>query len=1073
MLRTHLLQNVCRSYMLRTAQRGIATATPATVSATNSAKPRYAMAVATTRTLPSVHGYASVARAPAFSNKKRAPKANNGAAGSVSIEDLWTQLEAFYQQHSLVRYENCERIIQQLEAVANDEKLPLSAQQLHFLLGICVPELLPAQTRTERLALFQRLWSQLLKVEQPKLAHYYTQLEMLQQNQLPLPNHQALLAEIAVYNGAADATLYSALLDVAGASGNMRQVTELLSEMRALNMPLTERNFHALLLGHGRSGDLAGMDKVLVGMRAGGISPTASTQALCFVLHVENAQLAKAQELLQQHEQQLQVPQLLQMLRAVVSAEHVNTQLMEQLLALLPAEYINDTDVPAALNALGMHLLHQQKATLMMQLVAALPAPQFTAQQNQDGFGALLLQELFRARTPLEQMLQFAAQLRQSGQNPRALQLLAELALRRQPSLALSCLQALHTAAEPLRPHYFWPLLLQQHKREGERGVLHVLGEMQQLQVQCDEETLRLYVLPLLQQTLQQPPLAMQQLDAVGVRASLTLEPLLAQLLQQQQTTEALQLLQQYPTRLRLTSLLQPLAALGVHARATKSYAQFAQLLQALQQRSLQRKEDFVGALLLQMCAPQTRLRQEPTALLRLLHELQRLQLHISPAAAESLLAVTSSWDASNAQAATKALQLLRSKELTLPPDTLPFDGFIKHPRDMTLDELECHLVELEAKQLNTRGVLRRLLQLNVRDGRLERALQLEQKCQQLKVQVSAGMLASILELHIKLKQLPRAQQTLQQLAQSFPAFQLDEHKLLDYAALLVEGEQLTLAKQLLEQRAAAHKIHGGDYVIKNVWQLLNSVAQLASKQPVPESGRTLTNEIFEFLRTLGYCQTHNALLGPLVREWLLRGDLAGAVAEFQRLATRYKHTPLQFELLSLLVSLSNGDEQQLARYASSCKQSAQQQLAEVTATVSRVHGAANMNSALLLALAESGTETQLRRLIINPEFQLNHQLLLKNCEHLGQEGAVRTLLRLARGVRGLQRTIDEQAIYDMLLAKFSKSNNYEAALDLYERLQADDELKVSQDFVRNLAKLLQLNNVEIPSSIALRAQIR
>lgn len=284
----------------------------------------------------------------------------------------------------------------------------------------------------------------------------------------------------------------------------------------------------------------------------------------------------------------------------------------------------------------------------------------------------------------------------------------------------------------------------------------------------------------------------------------------------------------------------------------------------------------------------------------------------------------------------------------------------------------------------------------------------------------------------------------------------------------------------MLQQRSERHKIVGGDYVIKNVWQLLTNVAQMSAKTTSNQRGDetdakrpNLTYETLEYLRKLGYCHMHNALLGPVVREWLLRGDLESAVAEFQRLATSHRHTPLQFELLSLLVRLGNGDQEELARYPGTTAEMAQKYLATVTATVSKIHGAANMNSALLLALAESGTESQLRRLIINPEFRLNHELLVKNCEHLGQEGAVRTLLRLARGVRGVQRTIDEQRIYDLLLAQFSRTNDFEAALDLFERLEADDELKVSQDFLRNLVQLLQVNNVEIPSGIALRAQIR
>ncbi|KAL7745245.1 hypothetical protein ACLKA6_008290 [Drosophila palustris] len=1073
MLRTQLLQNVCLRVALRAAGRKAATPT-------SHGCLHYAMGVTRTTMLPSsvisYNSYATAAAPRTSTNKKRTGKAGSGAESSpvkISVEDLWTQLETYYKHHNVFRFEHSDRLLQRLEATALGEKLPLNAAQLQFLLGSCVPELLPVQTSKERLLLFRRIWAQLLRVEQPTLSHYHTQLQMLRQNQLPLPDHRALLAEIATYNGAPDAILYSAMLDVAGASGNMRQATELLAEMRQLNFALTEGNFHALLLGHARSGDLPGVKNVLNSMLAADIPHTVSTQALCFVSYVENAELDKARDLLKQHADQFNAPQLLQMLRAVMSCPKVDTQLMQQLVGQLPKEYVNDVDVPPAINSLCIQLLHRGQAELMIQLVATLPVPSYNEKQNIDGYGSLLLQELFRAHTPLEQMLQFAGQLRERGQNTRALQVLAELALRRQPSVALSCLEALSAAGESLRPHYFWPLVLHLHKREGERGVLRLLAEMQRLGVECDEPTLRVYVLPNLWQTLQQPRQALQQLDDVGVRPSQTMVHVLTQLLQQQHVSQAQELLQLYPTRLQLSTLVAPLAALAVHLRATKRYGPFAQLVQALQQRSLQRREDFVGALLLQMCAAQSRLSQEPESLLRFLHELQRLELKVSPAAAESLLNTASNSDVETRQSIAKTLQKMRNPELTLPADAVTSGGFIKHPRDMSLDELECHLIELEAKQLNTRGVLRRLLQLSVRDGRLERALELQAKCEALRVQISPGMLAAILDLHIKLKNLTRAEQSLLRLQQTYPGFQIDEHKLIDYAALLVHHAQLDQAKQLLQRRAEQQRINGGDYVIKNVWQLLNNVAQLAAKEPLPASGLSVTFETFEFLRKLGYCQAHNALLGPVLREWLLRGDLDAAVAEFERLSTRYKHTPLQFELLSLLVKLSNGDETELARFAGTTKESAQQHLAGVTAIVTRVHGAVNMNSALLLALAESGTETQLRRLIINPEFRLNPDQLLKNCEHLGQEGAVRTLLRLARGARGLQRSIDEQRIYDMLLNQFVKTNNYEGALDLYDRLQADDELKVSQDFVRNLVQLLQVNNVEIPSSIALRAQIR
>lgn len=278
-------------------------------------------------------------------------------------------------------------------------------------------------------------------------------------------------------------------------------------------------------------------------------------------------------------------------------------------------------------------------------------------------------------------------------------------------------------------------------------------------------------------------------------------------------------------------------------------------------------------------------------------------------------------------------------------------------------------------------------------------------------------------------------------------------------------------ANDLLEERSLKHRITGGDYVLRNVWNLLTNVAQYAATLKDLPADRNLTRETYAFIQRLGYCRTHNAILGPIVRERLLRSDLPAAINEFKQLANQYKHTPLQFELLSLIVRLCNGNEEAKAKYNCSAEE-AQKLLGEMTEIITKIHGPINMNSGLVLAFAESGSDNQLRRLLINPEFRINEDLLLRNCEHLGQEGAVKTLLRLARGARGLNRVLDEQNIYNMLLNNFIKLNDYQAALNLYDRLEADDELKISQDFLRNIVNLLKTNNIEIPSSIALRARI-
>jgi ribosomal protein L29 len=52
----------------------------------------------------------------------------------------------------------------------------------------------------------------------------------------------------------------------------------------------------------------------------------------------------------------------------------------------------------------------------------------------------------------------------------------------------------------------------------------------------------------------------------------------------------------------------------------------------------------------------------------------------------------------------------------------------------MNVEELEAHLIELKSKQMNTRGVLRKLLQIHCRNRNVERALQIKKVTKHIKL---------------------------------------------------------------------------------------------------------------------------------------------------------------------------------------------------------------------------------------------------------------------------------------------------------------------------------------------------
>jgi hypothetical protein len=104
----------------------------------------------------------------------------------------------------------------------------------------------------------------------------------------------------------------------------------------------------------------------------------------------------------------------------------------------------------------------------------------------------------------------------------------------------------------------------------------------------------------------------------------------------------------------------------------------------------------------------------------------------------------------------------------------------------MSLEDLECHLVELDSKDLNRRGVLRRLIQEYCRQGKVEKALKAKEAFTAAGYEFSAGMLAMLFDLMVRVGNLDEAETSLRELNQLAPNFVLDEYKIIDYATLLI-----------------------------------------------------------------------------------------------------------------------------------------------------------------------------------------------------------------------------------------------------------------------------------------------
>uniref|UniRef100_A0A182K6C2 Pentacotripeptide-repeat region of PRORP domain-containing protein n=1 Tax=Anopheles christyi TaxID=43041 RepID=A0A182K6C2_9DIPT len=943
--------------------------------------------------------------------------------------------------------------------LAKPYEIPQDAYE--FLLQCC-GTLLCAETLETRMKVFEQFWFYL---GEPQQKHWKALLQVYRENERSITDVPAFLATIGE-GIEKDAELYRGLMGVLAEKGDIAELKLVGEMMKGCNIPLTVDVINQMIRGYGRAGDLDGVQMVLETMSASSVSANGETYGELMIAFLEDGMNDRVLKMVREKGSQLNEKHILELLSLALGAK-VQQELVRALLKLLPEEMTTDGRIHPVLRNVLSGLVRAGHLDGMMTLLEELPAPQLRANENTDSYGTFLMVEMLRNDVPFDRLNKYLQKLIKTERNLRAYQVACECAAKAAHPYFTRLLTAL-AALEDLRPHYFWPLFMQRTKTDGEAGVLGVLKTMHKLKVEPDQETLTQYVLPKLSVTLKDSRAALKILDDCGVRSNVLMTPLISTLLYQNRFDDVLEIVRRYPTKLDTELLLWPLILQTNVNRSSAHQRKLAEVICAIKDRAADARHDLGGQLLLELISNK-KSKHDANSLRALLSEFDRFEIKISRMAAGVLknhFGRTQKGAADKSEAIDTLLNKVTDDQLTILSKEL-FDTISVHPRDMNYDELECHLVELEQKKLNTRGVLRRLLQLSVREGRYKRALELKQKCDQAKVDQSSGMLASIVELYTKVGDPEQAGRTLEQLRKQFPGFVVDEHKIIDYAALLIERGQLDGAKKVLRERATAGgKLRGAQdgSTSKNVWNLLTNTAQwaAAAAQSKGASPNT-TQQLLDFLVQLGYCNYENALLGPVLREYLLAGQKRAAIEEFKRIVNEKRRTPLQLEIMTLLVELTNGQEDAGVEISPA---EAKTLLSETIQTVSQIHGPVNTNNTLIVALAVGGTEAQLRRMLINPEVRINHEYILTQCEFLVGSGKLEPVLRLAKCSKGLAN-VREADFLQLALGQYVRDNNCEAAVQLFQRLLDEgDELKITVEFARKLSDLLEVNNFELPAGL-------
>lgn len=920
---------------------------------------------------------------------------------------------------------------------------PITTENISFLYE-CIARYLPQVPTSHKSELIAKLWTKVKFWKSPAQEDYVSWLRAMRECEVAV-TWEDLQKELEHLEPTLK--LYEELLYFVSSLGESEETVEILAHIKEQGFPLTEKVFNALIVAHSRDQNVASVESVLELMTVADLTPNAETQYEMAKAYINNGVWENSRDIIELAD--LNTRQLLDLLKSVLRTEEgASDEQLSFLIQKLPGDVQRHREISPVVKNLIIELIHiYQRPHDILRILKCLPKPP-PSTENDDTYGAFLLNELIDTHQPFAVIKSICDFLVDEGRNTRAAFVATEMSLRRHSPHSMDLLRFLGTV-EPLKPHYFWSLFIDEFQTNGEQGILNLIAEMKSLNVEVDADTISTYILPRSSLLLKDIKTGIQMMTDAGIKMNQLIEPLVQTLLATDRYDDFHFVLSTYPTKVSGDQILVPLVK-SVHPKSVaKDVLKALKTLKELSQ--LPPNTDVNGSFLVEMANV-----GKFVPIQGIITEIHRHKIKISQTAksrVEERIKTAKNLTPDLRAALLESFNKLATDSSVPLPGTAYLES--KHPKDMNYDELESHLSELQGKQMNTRGVLRKILQMAVKEKRYEQALQWKQRCDEVSMDYSPGMVASCIELYTKLGKAAEAKEMWNTLETKFPNFTIDEHKAVDYANLLITLDQLGEARQILEKRAQSKMI--GENNNKNVWNLLMTLSEKAIRMEEDHPTKSFLN----FLVQLKYCKHTNTLLGPLVREWLLKKDLRRAVSEYKDIAKKYRKTPLNLELLTLLVGVKNGHTEEYGEFT---ENETMDMIADVYKAVELVHGLPAAKTSLLFATAEGGNDKQVRKILMDPSVRVDPQALQRQCEYLGRAGKTEPLFRLIKSSRGLSHNIiNEQQLWCVLLQTLAKQNNIDEAVRLFDRLLEEDEFKVNKEIASIVIDLLKRNNLELP----------
>ncbi|XP_068626542.1 leucine-rich PPR motif-containing protein, mitochondrial isoform X2 [Battus philenor] len=844
----------------------------------------------------------------------------------------------------------------------------------------------------------------------------------------------------------------STRMDLLEQVGDINQATEVISNMKARGLPATEHIFCSLIVCQGKSGNLNNIQEVLTMMKSLKLNLTINTYTAtvrAYIFNKKDELVLKEMHKAQQSGLQFDETHIMNIVKTLASVSLY--ELIPKVLKYLPEDILKTPSITPYMQSVATSLVYQNHPMAALEIYKCLPIPSFGPKDDQGLHGRSLVRDCVRASMGSSIIGLIAQELMSSGRNPIALQNACETALRLgKVPLALDLLTRMKQLGMPIRPHYFWPILLHTSKTYGEKGIMNTLSTMMMMEVRPDYETIMTYTLPYVSFT--SPQNLMKKFQDAGLSATTVLTPMMETLLNTGQVRAASEICELFEGKVDTEILLRPLVKGYLISLDVKSTIH---ILEDVTAKAIDKNKDWVGRFLC-VFIKHKKVKVDLSDFMAIIQALKGTSLKISTTAADYCMTrLPDTYDEATVEKFKRTLIDITDEKLV--DDNDMFVQQMPHPKNMNEESLRAHLCELEAKNMNTRGVLRKLLLQYCKENNLKAALEIVDKCQKEGVFLSAGMKAAIFDLHVKLGELESAELVLNDLNKTFPNFTLDEFKLIDFATLMVYKNKIKQACELINEHSKKKRVVGGRSISMNCWRLLDAVAAQGTAKD--------TQRMFELLTSLRYCKPTNTILGPLIRVHLKNNNLEVAVQEFENLASKYSSTPMKHELLcNILTAMGDGGSEDTFIVNEKRNSGLNKLVQRILSVNKKVHGSGDVQLTLIAALTEVGYKKTLRRLLLDPTVKFHPDALLRRCERFADEKKVVALEMIADCIKDL-RLFDVEEIYNLILDVYQRDNDCQEGLALWYKMQ-DADVTPSQKFIRNLCSLCISNKREIPSDL-------